>query len=68
MLKKFISVCTDEASTNVGCYNNLFTPLVEEYSYLIPFWCIIHQLELAVKESIAKGLVNDIKECLMNLY
>ena len=28
--------------------------------------CIIHELELPMKESIAKGLLNDTKECLMS--
>ena len=27
-----------------------------------------HQLELAIKDSIGAGLLNDIKECLMKLY
>ena len=46
----------------------MFTSLSEEHSHLIPFWCIVHQWELAFKESVAKGLLNDIKECLMKLY
>ena len=58
MLKKFISVCTDGASINIGCDNSLFTRLFEEHS---------HQLELVIEESVAKRLLNDIKECLMNL-
>ena len=44
MLKKSISVCMHEASTNTRCNNSL-----------------------AIKESNAKGLLNDIKESLMNL-
>ena len=62
VLKKFISICTD------GCNDSSLTRLVEERSHVTPFWCIIHELELAIKESIAKGLLNDIKDCLMNLY
>ena len=46
----------------------LFTRLAEEHSRAIPFWCIVHQLELAVKESVGKGFLNDTKECLMKLY
>ena len=70
MLKKFISICTDWESTNIGCNDSLFTRTVEEQLLLRLFWCILHQLELAIKESIAKGLLNEclIKECLMNLY
>ena len=54
MLKKFISVCRDRASTNIGCNESLLTRLVEEYSHLIPFSCINHQLELVVTESVGK--------------
>ena len=68
MLKKFISICTDRASANIGCNDSLFTRLAEKHPYLIPFWCIIHQLELAIKDSIDDGLLHDIKECLLKLY
>ena len=68
MLKKFISICTDGASANIGCKDSLFTRLAEEHPHLIPFWCIIHQLELAIKDSIGDGLLHDIKECLLKLY
>ena len=62
MLKKFISICTDGASANIGCNDSLFTRLAEEHPHLIPFWCIVHQLELAIKDSIGDGLLHDIKE------
>ena len=62
MLKKFILICTDGASANIGCNDSLFTRLAEEHSHLIPFWCIVHQLELAIKDSIGDGLLHDIKE------
>ena len=54
VLKNFISNYTDRASTNIGCNDNLFTRLVEEHSHLIPFWCIVHQLELAIKKPVGK--------------
>ena len=54
VLKNFISNYTDRASTNIGCNDNLFTRLVEEHSHLIPFWCIAHQLELAIKKPVGK--------------
>ena len=65
MLKKFISICTDGASANISCNDSLFTRLAEEHPHLIPFWCIVHQLELAIKDSIGDGLLHDIKECLL---
>ena len=52
----------------IGCNDSMFAPLVEEHSHPIPFLRIIHQLELAKKESIGKGLLNHIKECLMINY
>ena len=58
----------DGASTNIGCKDSLFKCVVEEHSHLIPFRLIIHQLELAIKESGGKILLNDIKECLLKLY
>ena len=67
VLKKFISICTCVASSNIGCSDSLFTRLVEENSHLIPSKCIIHELELEIKESVDKGLLNDIKECLVKL-
>ena len=57
-------MCTDGASTNIRCKGSLFAPLVEEHSHPIPFLCIIHRLELAIKESVGKGLLYDIKEYL----
>ena len=68
MLKTFISICTDGASANIGCNDSLVTRLAEEHPDLIPFWCIVHQLELAIKDSIGDGLLHDIKECLLKLY
>ena len=65
VLKKFLSTCMKRASTKIGYNESLFTGLVELYSHFIPF---IQELELAVNESITKGLLNDIKECLKNLY
>ena len=65
VLKKFLSTCMKRASTNIGYNESLFTGLVELHSHFIPF---IQELELAVNESITKGLLNDIKECLKNLY
>ena len=67
MLKTYISICIDGASTTIGCNDSLFIRPVEEQSHLR---CIMYQLELAIKESIAKGLLKEcfIKECLMNLY
>ena len=41
---------------------------IEEHSHAISFLCIIRQLELALKESVGKGLLNDIKEDLMFNY
>ena len=67
-LKKFISICTDGASANIGCNDSLFTRLAEEHPHLIPFWCIDHPLELVIKDSIGDGLLHDIKECLLKLY
>ena len=58
VLKQFILIFTDGAPTNVY--------IVEEHSHLMPLSCIIHELELVIKESIAKGLLNYIKECLIN--
>lgn len=68
MLKKFISICTDGASTNIGRNDSLYTRLAEENPHLISFWCIVHKLELAIKDSIGDGLLHDIKECLLKLY
>ena len=65
VLKKFLSTCMKRASTNIGYNESLFTGLLELHLHFIPF---IQELELAVKESIAKELLNDIKECLKNLY
>ena len=67
-LRKLISMWKNRVSMNIGCNDNLFTCLVGEHSHLVPFWCIVHQLELAMEGSIAKGLLNDIKECLKKLY
>ena len=47
--KKFISICTNGSLTNIGFNDNLFTHIAEEHSHSIHFWCIIHQLELAIK-------------------
>ena len=66
--KSSFSICTYKSSINIGCNNSLFARLVEEHLDLIPLWCIIQQLELTIKESIGKGLLNDIKECWMKLY
>ena len=64
MLKKFILNCTDSATTNIiGCNDNFLKGPIEEHS---TFWRIFHQLELAMKESVGKGLLNDIKKCLIN--
>ena len=37
VLKKFISICTDGASINIGCNGSSFRGLVKEHSHLIPF-------------------------------
>ena len=37
VLKKIISICMDRSSANRGCKDSLFTSLVKEHSYLIPF-------------------------------
>ena len=68
VLKKFISICTDGASTNIGCNDSLCTRLLIEHPHLIAFWCVCHQLELAIKDSIGTGLLSDIQDCVMKLY
>ena len=68
VLKKFSSICTDSATTNVGCNDTFFTGLVENHLHYIPLWCTFHQLQLAIKESAVTVLLNDIKECLMKLH
>ena len=66
--QKFVSICTDGASTNIGCNNSLYAQLLEDYPHLLSFWCICHRLELAIKDAIGNGLLSDIKECLLRLY
>ena len=62
VLKKFILICTDGTSTNIGYSNSLFTSLLEEHSVFTSFWCIAYQLELVTKKSVGKGLLNNIKD------
>ena len=57
LMEKFISMCTDGASTNIGCNDSLLTLLLEEYPHLVSFWCICHKLELAFKDSIGDGFL-----------
>ena len=66
--KNVISIWTGGVSTNKGCNDSLFTCFPEEHLYIIIFWCIIDQLELAKRESVVKGSLNDIKKYLMKLY
>ena len=66
--QKFVSICTDGASTNIGCNNSLYAQLLEDYPHLLSFWRICHSLELAIKDAIGNGLLSDIKECLLRLY
>ena len=66
--QKFVSICTDGASTDIGCNNSLYAQLLEDYPHLLSFWCICHRLELAIKDAIGNGLLSDIKECLLRLY
>ena len=61
VFKRFISICTDGASTNIGCNDSSYTHLLIEHPHLIAFWCVCHQLELSIKDSVGAGLLNDIK-------
>ena len=63
VLKKFISICTDEASTNIRFNDSLFTHLAEEYSYAILFWCIVFCCIIS-----CCWLLSDMKNWLMKLY
>ena len=51
-----------------GFKDSLLTRFVEDHSHLIPFCFIVHQFELTTKESVGKGLGNDIKKYLLKLY
>ena len=37
VMKKFVSMCTDVASSNIGCNNSINTRLKEDYPYLVSF-------------------------------
>ena len=61
VLKQFISIRLDVESTFIRCKNSLFTCLVEKHLHHITFCCIVHKLELVIKESVGKGLLSDSK-------
>ena len=65
--KSVFLMCTNKTSTNLGCNNSFFTHLVEEHSHVVPFWRIVHQWELVIKEYVSRELLSNIKECLIKL-
>lgn len=55
LMKKFGSICTDGASSNIGCKNSLCTQLKKDYPHIASFRSICHRLEVATGRSEADG-------------
>ena len=69
LLQKMVFIASDGASTNSGLKGGIAAKFreEEELSWLSFTWCLLHQLELAISDSLHEHLLS-VKQCLHNLF
>ncbi|KAK6191936.1 hypothetical protein SNE40_003508 [Patella caerulea] len=68
--QKLIGFCSDGANVMMGQRRGVISLLKEEADadYIVSVWCLAHRLELAVKDAFSNSYMNNIIECLQNVY
>lgn len=69
---RLVCAVPDGAVVNTGIYKGLLTQLMKKRPWLVKIHCILHCIELAVKDAMLdqklSGIYNDIHQFLISLY
>ncbi len=65
--QKLIGLGCDGANVNMGD-NGLKGKIKEHVPWIVPFWCLAHRLELALKDGLANTFFSSVNELLLRLY
>ena len=65
---KLIGFCSDGASVNMGHVRGVSTLLKQQSPWIISVWCLVHRLELAVKDAFKSTYMDTVIEILTSIY